>query len=235
MAKIIAVANQKGGVGKTTTTVNLSAVLAEKGLRVMIIDSDPQGNATSSLGVTKKVEKSLYDVLIDDEVDIKDTLKKTAIPTLDLCPSNINLAGAEVELVSMMSREQRLKNQLEKVQNDYDYIFIDCPPSLGLITLNALTAANSVLIPIQCEYFALEGLSQLTNTINLVTNLSNSVVKEVQNDFKDNVFKTVIPRNVKVSEAPSFGMSIIEYDPKSSGAGAYVKLGEEIIEKNNKK
>ena len=156
----------------------------------------------------------------------------------------------------MMSREQRLKNQLEKVQNDYDYIFIDCPPSLGLITLNALTAANSVLIPIQCEYFALEGLSQLTNTINLVkkhlnkdlkvegavltmyhsvTNLSNSVVKEVQNYFKDNVFKTVIPRNVKVSEAPSFGMSIIEYDPKSSGAGAYVKLGEEIIEKNNKK
>ena len=256
MAKIIAVANQKGGVGKTTTTVNLSAVLAEKGLRVMIIDSDPQGNATSSLGVTKKVEKSLYDVLIDDEVDIEDTLKKTAIPTLDLCPSNINLAGAEVELVSMMSREQRLKNQLEKVQNDYDYIFIDCPPSLGLITLNALTAANSVLIPIQCEYFALEGLSQLTNTINLVkkhlnkdlqvegavltmyhsvTNLSNSVVKEVQNYFKDNVFKTVIPRNVKVSEAPSFGMSIIEYDPKSSGAGAYVKLGEEIIEKNNKK
>ena len=229
--------------GKTTTTVNLSAVLAEKGYRVMLIDSDPQGNATSSLGVTKKVEKSLYDALIDDDVDIKDTLKKTAIPTLDLCPSNINLAGAEVELVSMMSREQRLKNQLDKVQDDYDYIFIDCPPSLGLITLNALTAANSVL----------KGLSQLTNTINLVkkhlnkdlkvegavltmyhsvTNLSNSVVKEVQNYFKDNVFKTVIPRNVKVSEAPSFGMSIIEYDPKSSGAGAYVKLGDEIIEKN---
>ena len=235
--------------GKTTTTVNLSAVLAEKGYRVMLIDSDPQGNATSSLGVTKKVEKSLYDALIDDDVDIKDTLKKTAIPTLDLCPSNINLAGAEVELVSMMSREQRLKNQLDKVQDDYDYIFIDCPPSLGLITLNALTAANSVLIPIQCEYFALEGLSQLTNTINLVkkhlkvegavltmyhsvTNLSNSVVKEVQNYFKDNVFKTVIPRNVKVSEAPSFGMSIIEYDPKSSGAGAYVKLGDEILERN---
>ena len=239
--------------GKTTTTVNLSAVLAEKGYRVMLIDSDPQGNATSSLGVTKKVDKSLYDALIDDDVDIKDTLKKTAIPTLDLCPSNINLAGAEVELVSMMSREQRLKNQLDKLQDDYDYIFIDCPPSLGLITLNALTAANSVLIPIQCEYFALEGLSQLTNTINLVkkhlnkdlkvegavltmyhsvTNLSNSVVKEVQNYFKDNVFKTVIPRNVKVSEAPSFGMSIIEYDPKSSGAGAYVKLGDEIIEKN---
>ena len=253
VAKIIAVANQKGGVGKTTTTVNLSAVLAEKGYRVMLIDSDPQGNATSSLGVTKKVEKSLYDALIDDDVDIKDTLKKTAIPTLDLCPSNINLAGAEVELVSMMSREQRLKNQLDKVQDDYDYIFIDCPPSLGLITLNALTAANSVLIPIQCEYFALEGLSQLTNTINLVkkhlnkdlkvegavltmyhsvTNLSNSVVKEVQNYFKDNVFKTVIPRNVKVSEAPSFGMSIIEYDPKSSGAGAYVKLGDEILERN---
>ena len=215
----------------------------------MLIDSDPQGNATSSLGVTKKVDKSLYDALIDDDVDIKDTLKKTAIPTLELCPSNINLAGAEVELVSMMSREQRLKNQLDKVQDDYDYIFIDCPPSLGLITLNALTAANSVLIPIQCEYFALEGLSQLTNTINLVkkhlkvegavltmyhsvTNLSNSVVKEVQNYFKDNVFKTVIPRNVKVSEAPSFGMSIIEYDPKSAGAGAYVKLGEEIIAKN---
>lgn len=240
--------------GKTTTTVSLSSVIAEKGYKVLIIDSDPQGNATSGLGIDKKLEVSLYDALIDDEVNIKETLKKTNILTLDLCPSNINLAGAEVELVSLMSREQRLKNKLEEVKEKYDYIFIDCPPSLGLITLNALTAADSVLIPIQCEYFALEGLAQLTNTINLVkrhlnpkleiegavltmydsrTTLSNSVVKNVQDYFKGNVFKTVIPRNVKLSEAPSHGMPIIEYDFKSTGAIAYTKLGEEIIEKNN--
>lgn len=255
MARIIAVANQKGGVGKTTTTVSLSAVIAEKGYKVMLIDSDPQGNATSSLGINKKLEKSLYDVLIDDSVEIEDTLKKTSVVGLDVCPSNINLAGAEVELVSLMSREQRLKNQLDLVRDKYDYIFIDCPPSLGLITLNALTAADTVLIPIQCEYFALEGLSQLSNTINLVkrhlnksleiegavltmydsrTKLSNEVVKEVREYFKENVFKTVIPRNVKVSEAPSYGMSIIEYAEKSVGAQSYIKLGEEIIEKQKK-
>ena len=168
MAKVIAVTNQKGGVGKTTTTVNLSAILAEKGYKTIIIDSDPQGNSTSSLGINKKLETSLYDVLIDEDIKIKDTLKKTDIYNLEICPSNINLAGAEVELVSLMSREQRLRNQLDTIRDEYDYILIDCPPSLGLITLNALTAADSVLIPIQCEYFALEGLAQLSSTINLV-------------------------------------------------------------------
>lgn len=253
MARVIAVANQKGGVGKTTTTVSLSAVIAEQGNRVLLIDADPQGNATSSLGIDKKLEYSLYDALINENISIKETLKKTNILTLDLCPSNINLAGAEVELVSLMSREQRMKNQIDSIRDNYDYIFIDCPPSLGLITLNALTASDSVLIPIQCEYFALEGLAQLSSTINLVkrhlnskleiegavltmydarTNLSNSVVKEVQEYFEGNTFKTVIPRNVKVSEAPSYGMPIIEYDNKSAGALAYIKLGEEIINKN---
>lgn len=254
MARVIAVANQKGGVGKTTTTVSLSAVLAEKGYNVLIIDADPQGNATSSLGIDKKLEYSLYDALIDDNVEIKDVLKKTNMISLDLCPSNINLAGAEVDLVSLISREHRMKGEIDSIREKYDYILIDCPPSLGLITLNALTAADSVLIPIQCEYFALEGVTQLLNTINLVkkrlntgleiegavmtmydarTNLSNSVVKEVQEYFKENVFKTVVPRNVKVSEAPSYGMPIIEYDEKSAGAIAYTKLAEEIIEKHS--
>ena len=255
MGKIIAVANQKGGVGKTTTTVSLSAVLAEKGYNILLIDSDPQGNATSSLGIDKKMDLSLYNALIEDDVEIEQTFKRTSIPTLLLCPSNINLAGAEVELVSLMSREQRLKNKLMDVKDKFDYIFIDCPPSLGLITLNALTAADSVLIPIQCEYFALEGLTQLSNTINLVkkhlnrdieiegavltmyhsiTNLSNNVVKDVRNFFKGKVFQTVVPRNVKLSEAPSFGMPITEYDSKSAGALAYQKLGEELISKNTK-
>lgn len=256
MAKVIAVTNQKGGVGKTTTTVNLSAILAEKGYKTIIIDSDPQGNSTSSLGINKKLETSLYDVLIDEDTKIKDTLKKTDIYNLEICPSNINLAGAEVELVSLMSREQRLRNQLDTIRDEYDYILIDCPPSLGLITLNALTAADSVLIPIQCEYFALEGLAQLSSTINLVkkhlnrnlelegailtmydsrTNLSNSVVNEVKEYFKGNVFNTAIPRNVKLSEAPSYGMPINTYDAKSSGAQAYYKLADELIEKQNTK
>ena len=256
MAKVIAVTNQKGGVGKTTTTVNLSAILAEKGFKTIIIDSDPQGNSTSSLGINKKLETSLYDVLIDEDTKIKDTLKKTDIYNLEICPSNINLAGAEVELVSLMSREQRLRNQLDTIRDEYDYILIDCPPSLGLITLNALTAADSVLIPIQCEYFALEGLAQLSSTINLVkkhlnrnlelegailtmydsrTNLSNSVVNEVKEYFKGNVFNTAIPRNVKLSEAPSYGMPINTYDAKSSGAQAYYKLADELIEKQNTK
>ncbi len=256
MAKVIAVTNQKGGVGKTTTTVNLSAILAEKGYKTIIIDSDPQGNSTSSLGINKKLETSLYDVLIDEDTKIKDTLKKTDIYNLEICPSNINLAGAEVELVSLMSREQRLRNQLDTIRDEYDYILIDCPPSLGLITLNALTAADSVLIPIQCEYFALEGLAQLSSTINLVkkhlnrnlelegailtmydsrTNLSNSVVNEVKEYFKGNVFNTAIPRNVKLSEAPSYGMPINTYDAKSSGAQAYYKLADELVEKQNTK
>lgn len=203
MGKVISVANQKGGVGKTTTTVNLSTILAKKGKKVLLIDADPQGNATSGLGIEKEVEFSTYDILVND-TEIKQALQKTVIKNLLLCPSNMNLAGAEVELVSMMSREQRLKEKLEEIKDVFDYIFIDCPPSLGLITLNAFTASDSVLIPVQCEYFALEGLGQLLNTVNLVkkhlnksitiegalltmydirTNLSNQVVKEVKKIF----------------------------------------------------
>ena len=249
MGKIIAIANQKGGVGKTTTSVNLSALLAKKGKKVVLIDADPQGNATSGLGVDKDVEKSLYDVLINEE-PVAGTLQDTVEKNLKICPSNMNLAGAEVELVSQMSREHRLKEQLEGIKDKFDYIFIDCPPSLGLITLNSFTAADSVLIPVQCEYYALEGLGQLLNTINLVkkhlnksleiegalltmydirTNLSNQVVKEVKKYFDDKVYKTVIPRNVRLSEAPSFGMPITMYDPKSKGARSYEKLAKAFL------
>ena len=249
MGKIIAIANQKGGVGKTTTSVNLSALLAKRGKKVVLIDADPQGNATSGLGVDKDVEKSLYDVLINEE-PVAGTLQDTVEKNLKICPSNMNLAGAEVELVSQMSREHRLKEQLEGIKDKFDYIFIDCPPSLGLITLNSFTAADSVLIPVQCEYYAIEGLGQLLNTINLVkkhlnksleiegalltmydirTNLSNQVVKEVKKYFDDKVYKTVIPRNVRLSEAPSFGMPITMYDPKSKGARSYEKLAKEFL------
>lgn len=248
MGRVISIANQKGGVGKTTTAVNISAILAKKGKKVMLIDADPQGNASSGLGLEKDMENSLYDVLIND-LSIKDTLQNTEIKTLKVCPSNMDLAGAEVELVSEMSREQRLKEKLYEVKEEYDFVIIDCPPSLGLITLNAFTASDSVLIPVQCEYFALEGLGQLLNTINLVkkhlnksleiegavltmydmrTNLSNQVVKEVKRYFEDKVYKTVIPRNIKLSEAPSFGMPIILYDAKSKGARAYEKLAREL-------
>ena len=252
MGKIIAVANQKGGVGKTTTAVTLSAILAKKNKKVMLIDADPQGNATSGVGIEKEMEKSVYELLVED-TGINETLQDSKIKNLKVCPSNINLAGAEVELVSMMSREQRLKEKLEEVKNEFDYIIIDCPPSLGLITLNAFTAANSVLIPIQCEYYALEGLGQLINTINLVkkhlnksleiegalltmydirTNLSNQVVKEVKNYFGDKVYKTVIPRNVKISEAPSYGMPITVYDSRSKGAKSYEKFVKEFLKSN---
>ena len=251
MSKVIAVVNQKGGVGKTTTAVNVSAILAKKGKKVLLIDADPQGNATSGVGIDKNVEKSVYDVIIND-IDIEEAIIRSPINNLSICPSNINLAGAEVELVSMMSRETRLKEKIEKVENDYHYIIIDCPPSLGLLTINAFTAANSLLIPIQCEYYALEGVGQLMNTINLVkkqlnkalyiegvvltmsdarTNLSNQVIGEVKTYFKDNVYKTIIPRNVKLSEAPSFGMPISVYAPKSKGARCYEKLTNEIIKK----
>ena len=251
MGKIVAIANQKGGVGKTTTTINLSTILAKKGKKVLMVDTDPQGNATSGLGIDKSVHFSVYDVIIND-VEIENTLQTTMVKNLDVCPSNINLAGAEVELVSMMSREQRLKEKLDCIKDKYDYIIIDCPPSLGLITLNAFTASDSVLIPVQCEYFALEGLGQLMNTINIVkkhlnkeiyiegavltmydlrTNLANQVVKEVKRYFENKVYKTVIPRNVKLSEAPSYGMPIITYDPKSKGAKAYDKLAKEFIKR----
>ena len=254
MGKIISVANQKGGVGKTTTTVNLGTILAKKGKKVLLIDADPQGNATSGLGVEKDVEKSVYDILVND-TEVEEVCEDTMIKNLKVCPSNINLAGAEVELVSMMSREQRLKEKLMKVKDEFDFILIDCPPSLGLVTLNAFTASDSVLIPVQCEYFALEGLGQLLNTINLVkkhlnkglyiegalltmydirTNLSNQVVKEVKKYFDNKVYKTVIPRNVKVSEAPSYGMPITLYDPKSKGAKSYDKFTKEFLKINNK-
>ena len=249
MGRIISIANQKGGVGKTTTAINVSTSLAKKNKRVMLIDADPQGNASSGLGLDKEVEFSLYDVLIND-VPIEKTLEETCIKTLKICPSNMNLAGAEVELVSQMSREQRLKEKIDEIKDQFDFIIIDCPPSLGLITLNAFTASDSVLIPVQCEYYALEGLGQLLNTINLVkkhlnkslevegavltmydmrTNLSNQVVMEVKRYFEDKVYKTVIPRNIKLSEAPSFGMPICLYDPKSKGARAYNKLALEIL------
>ena len=252
MGKIISIANQKGGVGKTTTAINLSTILAKKGKKVLMIDADPQGNATSGVGVDKDVETSVYDLLVND-IEAKDAIQKTEIRNLSICPSNINLAGAEVELVSMMSREYRLKEKLDTIKDDYDYIIIDCPPSLGLITLNSFTASDSVLIPVQCEYYALEGLGQLLNTINLVkkhlnkslqvegalltmydirTNLSNQVVKEVKKYFKDNVYKTVIPRNVKLSEAPSYGMPITIYDARSKGAKAYEKFAKEFIKIN---
>ncbi len=255
MGKIISIANQKGGVGKTTTTVNLSTILAKKGKKVLLIDADPQGNATSGLGVEKDVSKSTYDILVND-TEIEETYQETIVKNLKVCPSNINLAGAEVELVSMLSREQRLKEKLNLVKDEFDYILIDCPPSLGLITLNAFTASDSVLIPVQCEYFALEGLGQLLNTINLVkkhlnkslyvegalltmydirTNLSNQVVKEVKKYFEDKVYKTVIPRNVKLSEAPSYGMPITLYDPKSKGAKSYDKFAKEFLKINEKK
>ena len=251
MGKVISVANQKGGVGKTTTTINISTILAKKGKKVLLIDADPQGNATSGVGAEKDVELSTYDVLVGD-TQVEETLENTIIKNLYVCPSNINLAGAEVELVSMMSREQRLKEKIETAKEYFDYIFIDCPPSLGLITLNAFTASDSVLIPVQCEYFALEGLGQLLNTINLVkkhlnktieiegalltmydirTNLSNQVVKEVKKYFGDKVYKTVIPRNVRLSEAPSYGMPITIYDPKSKGAKSYIKFAKEFMQK----
>ena len=252
MGKIISIANQKGGVGKTTTSVNLSAILAKKGKKILLIDADPQGNATSGIGMDKENEFSTYDLLIS-ETPAVDIIKETEIKNLSICPSNLNLAGAEVQLVSMMSREQRMKEKLAKIKDDFDFIFIDCPPSLGLITLNAFTASDSVLIPVQCEYYALEGLGQLINTVELVkkhlnkdlyiegalltmydirTNLSNQVVKEVKRYFNNRVYKTVIPRNVRVSEAPSYGLPITIYDPHSKGAKSYEKLGKEFLRLN---
>lgn len=250
MGKIMSIANQKGGVGKTTSSVNLSACLASLGNKVLLIDTDPQGNATSGVGINKAdVSNCIYNVLIED-VLAEDVVVSTEIVNLDIIPATIQLAGAEIELVQIMSRELRLSKALEKLGEKYDYIIIDCPPSLGLLTLNALTASDSVIIPVQCEYYALEGLSQLLNTIRLVqkhlnkqlmiegvlltmldarTNLGLEVVEEVKKYFQDKVYKSIIPRNVRLSEAPSHGQPIIAYDPKSKGAEVYLDLAKEVM------
>lgn len=250
MTKILAIANQKGGVGKTTTSVNLSACLASLGNHVLLVDIDPQGNATSGVGVEKgEVETCIYDVLVDDAA-IEKTIVHTKLEGLDVAPATIQLAGAEIELVPTISREVRLKRALEKVEKKYDFIIIDCPPSLGLLTINALTAADAVIIPVQCEYYALEGLSQLLNTIRLVqkhlnedlsiegvlltmldarTNLGLQVIDEVKKYFQDKVYQTIIPRNVRLSEAPSHGEPIVVYDPRSRGAQVYLEFAKEVM------
>jgi len=250
VGRIIAIANQKGGVGKTTTSVNLSACLAYLGKKVLLVDIDPQGNASSGVGVNKgEVDQCIYDVLIDD-VPVKDIIIETKVENLHIVPATISLAGAEIELVSTISREVRLKRSLEEVSPFYDYVIIDCPPSLGLLTINSLTASDAIIIPVQCEFYALEGLSQLLSTIRLVqkhlnknlsidgvlltmfdarTNLGMQVIDEVKKYFQEKVYKTIIPRNVRLSEAPSHGEPIIIYDPKSRGAEVYLELAKEVI------
>ncbi|MBP3284885.1 MAG: ParA family protein [Clostridia bacterium] len=253
MGKIIAVTNQKGGVGKTTTAINLSAAMALKGKKVLLVDTDPQGNATSGLGINKSKEnKNLYSLMIEN-VEIGECIRKTAIDKLQVLPSSIDLAGAEIELVNVMAREFVLKSALDQVKDSYDFIIIDCPPSLGLLTLNSLSAADSVLIPIQCEFYALEGLGQLVNTINLIQkklnpnleiegivltmyearrNLTQQVAEEVKKHFKDKVYPIMIPRNVRLSEAPSHGIPIALYDKKSKGTKSYKDLANYVIKMN---
>ncbi|MFC4077240.1 ParA family protein [Salinithrix halophila] len=251
MSRVVAIANQKGGVGKTTTSINLGASLASQGKKTLIVDIDPQGNTTSGLGINKAdVKQCIYDVLIN-ELPVADVIYPTSVGHLDLVPATIELAGAEIELVQTLSREHRLKRSLQSVRDQYDYILIDCPPSLGVLTINSLTAADAVLIPIQCEFYALEGLGQLLNTVRIVqkhlnkrleiegvlltmydgrTNLSIQVMDEVKKYFQQKVYHTVIPRNVRLSEAPSHGKPILTYDARSRGAECYVELAKEVIQ-----
>lgn len=253
MGKIIAIANQKGGVGKTTTSINLSAALAAQGKKVLIIDTDPQGNATSGFGVEKnELDNTVYELMLG-ECTIKECILSEVIPNLDMLPTNVNLAAIEIETIDVENKEYILKNELDWIKDKYDFILIDCPPSLSMLTVNAMSAADSVLVPIQCEYYALEGLSQLIHTINLVksrlnedlemegvvftmydsrTNLSAEVVENVKENLDEKIFDTVIPRNIRLAEAPSFGQPITMYDPKSAGAVSYLALAEEIIKAN---
>lgn len=255
MGRIIAIANQKGGVGKTTTAINLSASLASLGKKVLALDLDPQGNMTSGLGVDKdQVENSVYDLIIG-QTGIEECICKEVIENLDVLPSNINLSAAEIELIGVENKEYIIRNEMEKIKDRYDFVIIDCPPALSMLTINAMTTADSVLVPIQCEYYALEGLSQLIHTINLVqerlnpalviegvvftmydarTNLSLQVVENVKDNLDQTIYKTIIPRNIRLAEAPSYGMPINLYDPKSTGAESYLLLAEEVIHKGEK-
>lgn len=252
MGRIIAIANQKGGVGKTTTSINLAAALAEKGKRVLLIDTDPQGNATSGFGIEKNdLEYTIYELVLE-ECGIRDCIIEEVIPNVSIIPANVNLAAAEIELIGVDRKEFILKNEVDYVYDRYDYIIIDCPPSLNMLTINSMTTADSILVPIQCEYYALEGLSQLIHTVNLVkerlnpnlvmegvvftmfdsrTNLSTQVVENVKSNLNGYIFETVIPRNIRLAEAPSYGMPIIKYDPKSTGSDAYMSLAEELLSK----
>lgn len=250
MGRIIAIANQKGGVGKTTTAINLSSCLAEKGKKVLAVDMDPQGNMTSGLGVDKNaIEDTIYDLIIGEST-IKEVLKENIMENLDIIPANIDLSAAEIELIDVEEKEYIVRNIIQEIKDKYDYIIIDCPPSLSMLTINAMTTATSVLVPIQCEYYALEGLSQLIHTVDLVksrlnpeleiegvvftmydarTNLSLQVVENVKDNLHQNIYKTIIPRNIRLAEAPSYGIPINQYDPKSAGSESYMRLAEEVI------